>query len=300
MVHFKYSLICFLLLLLPLTALTQSIKDVRINEIQVFNSDGFRDDYGQATSWIELYNKGYGKVNVASCILKVNGNEYEIPKGDPATIIPARGYIVFFAGGNPDKGTFHTNFTLDDTDFVELWDMDGKLINRFPFNPAEMQENVSYGWFEEDDGKERLRHLPATTPGSNNNTIKKVSRAEVFKEADPTGVVLTVTNIAVVAIALTLLFFIFKYMGNFHTRASTRKSKKIIINKGGSVLEVREKTKKAVTNDELAVIAIALFQYSKSLYEHEAMTLTIGKVSRVYSPWSSKIYGLRQMPGRKW
>jgi len=286
-------------MLSPITALAQSIKDVRINEIQVYNSSGFRDEYGQAVSWIELHNKGYGKVNIAGCILKINGNEYQIPKGDPATVIPSRGYAVFYAGGTPNKGTFHTNFTLDDTDFIELYDVDRKLINRFEFNPDEMQDNISYGWFEDDDGTEILILLPATTPGSSNNTIKKISRAEVFKQADPTGVVLTVTNIVVVAIALTLLFFIFKYMGNFHTRASIRKTKKTIINKSGTVQEISEKTKKAVTNDELAVIAIALYQYSKSLYDNEAMTLTIGKVSRVYSPWSSKIYGLRQTPHRK-
>jgi len=47
-----------------------------------------------------------------------------------------------------------------------------------------------------------------------------------------------------------------------------------------------------------AVIAIALFQYSKSVHDYETLTLTINRVSRAYSPWSSKIYSLRQIPNK--
>ena len=287
----------FLFALFPLIpAFSQSIKSVRINEIQVINNDGFRDEYGQAVSWIELHNKGYGKVNLASCTLKVKGKAYQIPKGDPATIIPSQGYFVFFAGGTPDKGTFHTNFTLDDTDFIEFYDADGKLIDRFPFNPADMLENVSFGWFEDYDHKEKLMNLPATTPGSSNNTLSKMHRSEVFRQADPFGIILTVINIVIVAIALTLLFLAFKYMGNYLTRRAEKKRTPVKAVHTGNVVASGEKKKRAVTNDELAAIAIALYKYSENLRRHEEMVLTINKVSKAYSPWSSKIYGLRQLP----
>jgi len=293
MSSFKHSLI-LIGLSLTITVSAQSIKDVRINEIQVCNVDGFRDEYGQANAWIELYNKGYGKVNMAGCTLKVKGKAYQIPKGDPATVISARGYLVLYADGMPNRGTFHTNFTLDDTDFIELYDVDGKLIDHFQFNPAELSENVSYGWLEDIDGKEKLVLLPATTPAGNNNTEDKIHRSEVFRQADPSGVVLTITNIVVVSIALTILFFIFKYMGNFHIRKAAAKK----IDKTAKAQSGGGKTR-GVTNDELAVIAIALHQYSKSIHDYEDLTLTINKVSRVYSPWSSKIYGLRQIPNKK-
>ena len=286
-------------LLLTMTVSAQSIKDVRINEVQVYNVGGFRDEYGQANAWIELYNKGYGKVNVAGCTLKVKGKSYQIPKGNPATIIATRGYLVFYADGLSNRGTFHTSFTLDDTDFIELYDVDDKLIDSFRFNPAEMVENVSYGWLEGTGGVEKLMMLPATTPASNNNTESKVHRSEVFRQADPSGVVLTITNIVVVSIALTLLFFIFKYMGNFHMKkAAAKKTVKTTTAQTGDPKATVGKIK-TVTNDELAVIAIALYQYSKSIHDYEDMTLTINKVSRAYSPWSSKIYGLRQIPNKK-
>jgi len=56
---------------------------------------------------------------------------------------------------------------------------------------------------------------------------------------------------------------------------------------------------KVISNDKLAAIAIALYMYSKSLYQNEIMMLTINRVSKMYSPWNSKIYGLRQIPNRK-
>ena len=298
MSSFKYAFI-LIGIVLSMPTFSQSIKDVRINEIQVHNADGFRDEYGQAGSWIELFNTGYGKVNIAGCVLKVEGKEYRIPKGDPATVVPTRGYAVFFAGGTPDKGTFHTNFTLDDTDFIEFYNADGSLINRFQFNPASMVDGVSYGWLEDLDGIEKLMPLPATTPGSNNNTVEKITRSETFRQADPTGVVFTVINIVIVGISLTFLYLIFKYMGNFFMKSALRKSKKIKIETSGNTEAGSVKRKSAVTNDELAVIAMALYKYSESLHDYETLSLTINKVSKSYSPWSSKIYGLRQYPNKR-
>ena len=56
---------------------------------------------------------------------------------------------------------------------------------------------------------------------------------------------------------------------------------------------------KVTTNDKLAAIAIALYKYSESLYHNEIKMLTINRESKMYSPWSSKIYGLRQLPNKK-
>jgi predicted metal-dependent enzyme (double-stranded beta helix superfamily) len=47
-----------------------------------------------------------------------------------------------------------------------------------------------------------------------------------------------------------------------------------------------------------AVISYALHLYQQDIHDYENMILTIQKVVRPYSPWSSKIYGLRQIPRR--
>ena len=283
-------------LLLPELVLPQSINSIRINEIQVHNTDGFRDEYGQATAWFELHNTGYGSVNLAGCILRVKGREYGIPRNDPATVIATKGYMVFFAGGISERGTFYTNFTLDDTDFIEFCDSDGNLIDRFEFNPAEMVDGVSYGWIDDSGGIEKLIHLPATSPGSTNNTVEKIHRSELFKRHDPAGIVLAVFCTVFVTITMTLLYFLFRYMGNYFINVAMRKTKRATVAASGEMKDTDGKENRLITNDELAAVAIALYKYSERMHDAEAMVLTINKASKVYSPWSSKIYSLRQYP----
>lgn len=45
-----------------------------------------------------------------------------------------------------------------------------------------------------------------------------------------------------------------------------------------------------------AAIAMALYLYSNELHDQENPVITMIKVSKTYSPWSSKIYGLRKSP----
>jgi len=51
-----------------------------------------------------------------------------------------------------------------------------------------------------------------------------------------------------------------------------------------------------VSNEEAAAIALAIHMYKREMHDMESLTITLKKVSRVYSPWSSKIYTLRQNP----
>ena len=41
---------------------------------------------------------------------------------------------------------------------------------------------------------------------------------------------------------------------------------------------------------------MAIHLYYSEMHDKENTVLTIDKVSKTYSPWSSKIYGLRQHP----
>jgi hypothetical protein len=47
-----------------------------------------------------------------------------------------------------------------------------------------------------------------------------------------------------------------------------------------------------------AAIAVALRLYSYKAREYEDTIITIQRVMRPYSPWSSKIYNMKQMPHR--
>jgi hypothetical protein len=48
----------------------------------------------------------------------------------------------------------------------------------------------------------------------------------------------------------------------------------------------------AAANGVYAAIAAAIYLYGEELHDVENTVLTINKVSRTYSPWSSKIHGL--------
>lgn len=53
---------------------------------------------------------------------------------------------------------------------------------------------------------------------------------------------------------------------------------------------------KDLNGEEAAAIALAIHLYKSDLHDMESLTITLQKVSRIYSPWSSKIYTLRQNP----
>lgn len=56
-------------------------------------------------------------------------------------------------------------------------------------------------------------------------------------------------------------------------------------------------TLKAGTEDEIAVaIASAIHLFTQEVHDSENYVLTINRIQKPYSPWSSKIYGLRVSP----
>ena len=61
-------------------------------------------------------------------------------------------------------------------------------------------------------------------------------------------------------------------------------------------LLVQAKKNSNVAEEEAAAIALAIHMYKRELHDIESLTITLKKVSRIYSPWSSKIYTLRQNP----
>ena len=99
-----------------------------INEVLIKNVSNFQDDYGQHSAWIEIFNKSYGSENLAACYLKVKNDlgekTYFIPRGDVLTIVKPRQHTLFWADGQPNRGTFHLNFVLDaeSDNYIELLD----------------------------------------------------------------------------------------------------------------------------------------------------------------------------------
>jgi hypothetical protein len=61
-------------------------------------------------------------------------------------------------------------------------------------------------------------------------------------------------------------------------------------------VETPQVPKNDVSGEVNAAIAMALYLYSNELHDQENPVITMIKVSRTYSPWSSHIYGLRKSP----
>lgn len=289
--------------LLAVPCLAQSLKDVRINEVLVKNENSYMDDYGQRNGWIELFNSGYSNVNIAGCYLSVDPSDpaatYKIPKNDPRTVIPPQGYVVFFADGSADKGTFYTNFTLDKTGEIYLLDAGKNESDKVTYDLAAMTPDISIGYmtFDQNEGL-AWGNLPATTPGSTNEVYEIVPRSEIFREHDPNGVIMTITAMTVVFSALILLFLCFKAVGNILMRIDANKSAK-----AAGTAPVRQTAaqlkKDAISGEVIAAIATTIRLFEEDLHDKESEVITINRVARTYSPWSSKIYGINNQPVRK-
>ena len=117
--------------------------------------------------------------------------------------------------------------------------------------------------------------------------------AKEFYEHDPTGVIMAIIAMTVVFISLFLLYILlitaagiingkFKLKRNV---SNTNKSEEI-------------KSAQPVSGEINAAIGMALYLYKSRLHDIESFKLTINRVSRIYSPWSSKIYSLRKTPQR--
>lgn len=294
MINKKIGVLLLFALLVSFGVKAQRATSMRINEVLVINEDNFVDDYGKRHAWVELFNNSAGSVNIQGCFLtndKNNPKKYPIPKGDVLTNIPPRQHILFWADGEPDRGTFHVNFTLDPTkeNYVALYDADGKTLIDEIVIPANQQADISYGRVV--DGGNEWAALKKVTPSTNNLTLDSNEKIDNFKNNDSWGIGMTITAMAVVFSGLFLLFIIFKQIGKVSIAASKRNAQRAA-NAAGKTSTVTGQE----SGEIFAAIGAALYEMSDDNHDIENTVLTIRKVQRAYSPWSSKIYSLRQEP----
>ncbi len=99
------------------------------------------------------------------------------------------------------------------------------------------------------------------------------------------GLLIAGIGYLVVLIALSLLYFVFRYLPNLlHARIRSR------LRRQGK--NVGEGERLVLVGDESAAIATALYLYFNEVHDVEDTIMTIKKVSKRYSPWSSKIFGV--------
>ena len=282
----------------------QRATSLKINEVLVTNEQNYQDDYGLHNAWIEIFNTSFASVNIEGCYLtndKDNPTKYPIPKGDVLTLIKPRQHILFWADGMPNRGTFHVSFTLDPSkeNYIALYDSNGKTLIDEITVPAGMLADQSYA--REEDGSANWvikggGEHSYVTPSTNNMTLDKNEKIENFKKHDADGFGMAIIAMSVVFIGLILLYVSFKIVGNIAVKLGKRNAMKAIGITDKE--EAKEKNLGSHSGEEAAAIAMALHEFMNDAHDVEDMILTINKVKRTYSPWSSKIYTLRQTPKR--
>ena len=273
-------------------------SDLVINEVMVVNESSYTDDFGERNAWIEIYNNTTRTQELSSIFITNDRNDpkkYAVPRGDIKTAIKPHQHAVFWADDKPSNGTFHLNFKLDPNkeNYIGLFEADGATVIDEITIPAGMLANQSYGYEKDgvkyDESGHLAKILTRVTPSSNNFVEGENPKIVALKANDPWGIIMTITAMFVVFMALFSLFIAFKFTGNAAKELTKRKaieSGKEIAEAGGNEL----------SGEVLAAISAAIFEMDQDVHDIESTILTIDEVKRKYSPWSSKIYGLRQLP----
>jgi glutaconyl-CoA/methylmalonyl-CoA decarboxylase subunit delta len=113
-------------------------------------------------------------------------------------------------------------------------------------------------------------------------------QAKAFGATDPYGIGMTMIAMGIVLTALILLYVTFKYVAKLY--GMEFKKKAVMPQQEGNQGEGE------ISGEVNAAIALALHLYRTQLHDNEDAVITMKKVARTYSPWSSKIYGLTRAP----
>ena len=279
----------------------ESASKLLINEVLTDNVTNFQDDYGIHSAWIEIFNKSYGSVDLAGCLLKVSNTPgdttvYIIPKGDVLTSIKPRQHALFWADAKPSRGTFHTNFKLDTErpNWIGLYDSGNKLLDQITV-PI-LDADKSYARIKDADKEWEVKGgsiAKYVTPSTNNQTIDKNEKVEKFAQHDSTGIGMSISAMSVVFVGLLLLYIIFRTLGKTVYR-NKKTDKQPVTN-----MKQEETAKKTVecTDEVYAAIAMALHEELGGVHDIESNVLTI---RHIQSPWNARYTALRVAPEKKY
>jgi hypothetical protein len=160
----------FLFLLFPHLLFSQIVV---LNEAMASNQATIRDENGDASDWIELYNGGSGSINLSGYGLSDDTANIQKWRFQSATIDPGAYLVVFASGKNRQTNPPHANFKISASgETLLLSDSVGIIVDSITI-PASAPD-ISYG--RTSDGA-----LPwifqKPTPGSRNtgNEIKGVA-----------------------------------------------------------------------------------------------------------------------------
>ena len=280
----------------------QGAKSLKFNEILVTNTASLVDEYGCRSAWIEFHNDAFASANARNCFLTTNravlNKElsaperikmmYQIPSGSVATHIEGKQKMLFFTDGLPNRGVFHTNFTLADSteNWIALYDANGTTLLDSITVPA-LGENQS--WAREKDGIGVWKVVTAenVTPAATNTVEQGEGKVAKFKRMDSRGLGMTVMCMAVVFGALAILWWLFALIGKFFPHIEKffaligkvfarifSRAKKSPAKEAASAPKAAP-AKGNANDEEMAAICMALHEHFGNVHDEESDVLTI-------------------------
>lgn len=141
-------------------------KSLIISEVMAANAHINLDpDFLQFSDWVELHNQTENSIDLGNYKLsdKLSKGKWTIPEG---TIIPANGYMLFWADGE-DKiaNGFHTNFKFKTSgEAAAIFDAQGILVDGFEF--PEQKGDVSCAFVNN-----QVVYMQPTPNSANSNTV---------------------------------------------------------------------------------------------------------------------------------
>lgn len=331
----KYVLIAFALIS-STAMMAQGAHDFKINEVYVSvppccmnqvadsadcraeNVAEYRDEYGEAASWIEILNTSYTTHDIRSCYLTNNRAVLDenlsaperidmmslIPKGDDRTNLAGKKRITFFADGKVNRGTLHLNFKLEPgkDNWIALYDGNGiTLLDSMTVPCLEKGHSYARVFDKEADAYVwEITQSSEVTPNAPNDVNNRgEDKIAEWKRNDPYGVAMTIISMGIVFLCLILLFVFFHIFGWILNRIAKLNRVKAIraIHESAEKIVVMAKegteTKGIEMENYVAAIGMALHEYMGNMHDVESGVLTIEHHA---SSWENKDHMLRTTP----
>ena len=146
-----------------------------INEIVASNSYTYKDNDGEYSDYIELYNSNNYDINLEN--YRLTDSLYEVNKWKfPNITIKAKSYLIIFASGKnkcKENDKCHVNFKLNsEGETISLIDDTGNIISRVSYKDLKNDNSLSYV-----NGK---YIITKPTPGKENSN-EEIKRVDVSK-----------------------------------------------------------------------------------------------------------------------
>ena len=113
----------------------------------------------------------------------------------------------------------------------------------------------------------------------------------ILLNVDTQDWIITIVGWLIVFAALVLLIIVFSNIPRLFNIKIPKRNKSENVANGA-----KDSGSKYLSGDETAAIAMALHLFFEEQHDEESNVITIKRIQRRYSPWSSKIYGVRNFP----